>query len=518
MEDVGRYRVTRRIAAGGMAEVFEGVSLGTEGFQRRVAIKRMRAENAADPAFGRMFLDEANIASQLHHASIVAVVDFGVADGYPFQVLEFVDGLDTNRLLEASEAAGAPLPLPLALAICTDIAHALEHAHRAVGPDGRSLGIVHRDVSPGNILVSWSGDVKLTDFGIAFARGRMETTSAGLTKGTLLYMAPEQIMRGEIDGRTDLFGLGCVLHALTAGKSPLAAENAMADLIAGKPLPISRDLPDDVFDIIVRATKLSKSERFASAGAMASALGGALARRIDRDARTLMREWLDRLRPAAPPVTAGRLDALLVFDGQRKSKPPLGETVPPLEPEPTLDAPPHRRFSRWAMVATMAPVAAAAIAVAVWARDRDAAEGATIDAAPPSSLVTAPVVPAPPVATPELADAAPAAAITPDAGPVVATALPARPRPRPPAPRPTPPAPVAAASEATGVVTIGGRGALRAEILVDGARKGFAPRALTLPVGAREIVLVRPDGTRVSRTLDVHATHTGTSPLRWVVP
>src|SRR4029079_19783651 len=95
---------------------------------------------------------------------------------------------------------------------------ALEYAHGGAGPDGRSLGIVHRDVSPGNILVSWSGDVKLTDFGIAFARNRTETTSAGTTKGTLLYMAPEQIMRGDVDGRTDVFALGCVLHALVAGR------------------------------------------------------------------------------------------------------------------------------------------------------------------------------------------------------------------------------------------------------------------------------------------------------------
>src|SRR5262249_37451310 len=102
-----------------MAEVFEGVALGPGGFQRRVAIKRMRAENAADPSFGRMFLDEAHIASQLHHANIVAVLDFGVADGYPFQVMEFVDGVDAGRLLAMGRDAGAPLPVPLALAICT---------------------------------------------------------------------------------------------------------------------------------------------------------------------------------------------------------------------------------------------------------------------------------------------------------------------------------------------------------------------------------------------------------------
>src|SRR5512138_3276580 len=111
-----------------MAEVFEGVALGSEGFTRRVAIKRMRAENAAAPAFGRMFLDEARIASQLHHANIVSVLDYGVADGHPFQVLEFVDGVDVVRLCAMGHDAGRPLPVAVALAICTDIAHALDHA------------------------------------------------------------------------------------------------------------------------------------------------------------------------------------------------------------------------------------------------------------------------------------------------------------------------------------------------------------------------------------------------------
>ncbi len=294
-----------------MAEVLEGVAIGQHGFRRKVAIKRILREYTADPGFGRMFFDEAKIASQLHHANIVAVLDFGVSDGVPFQVLEFVDGVDASRLRDLGEAAGHPFPIELALAIATDVAHALEHAHAAIDDKGARLGIVHRDVSPANVLVAWSGDVKLSDFGIAFAHGRNEPTHAGQAKGTLLYMAPEQVLRGEIDGRTDLFGLGCALHTLCTGKSPLSVENAMADLIAGGTLALDPSLPEDVRAIVARATRLSRSERWASATEMADALGSALAARVTRDARTLMREWLTLVKPGPAPKRRGKLDGFL---------------------------------------------------------------------------------------------------------------------------------------------------------------------------------------------------------------
>ena len=139
-----------------------------------------------------------------------------------------------------------------------------------VDADGRALGIVHRDVSPGNVLVGWNGDVKLTDFGIAFARDRTAQTAAGHVKGTMAFMAPEQLMQGEIDGRTDLFALGCVLHLLLTGDSPLSGEHALADLVAGKPLTLAPGLAPDIQAILARATQLRRAERFADAGALRS--------------------------------------------------------------------------------------------------------------------------------------------------------------------------------------------------------------------------------------------------------
>jgi hypothetical protein len=414
--------------------------------------------------------------------------------------------------------AGVPMTAAMALAICTDIAHALEHAHGAADEQGRPLGIVHRDVSPANILVSWNGDVKLTDFGIAFARGRLETTSAGFTKGTLLYMAPEQIMHGAIDGRTDVFALGCVLHALIAGQSPLAGENAMADLISGKPLRVSRDLPDDVYDVVVRATRLLKEDRFATAGEMASALGKALARRIDRDARTMMREWMARLRPtvaAAPPAPAvGKLDGLLggnlVFDGLRKSLPP-GEVVAGPPPSETFQPAPRRRGML--VVAGVVPLLGAAVAIGVWTM-RGRAE-TKVDAAPIAVAAPPPIVT--PLASPEANPSpSPVDAGVADAAAVVIERP--RPRPRPAQQATEPPPPPPPRPTGNGVLAIGGGGALRAEILVDGQSRGFAPRVLTLPVGTHEVVLVRPDGARVERTVTVHASHTPSAPLRWEVP
>jgi serine/threonine-protein kinase len=503
LHDVGRYRVTRRIGQGGMAEVFEAVAAGPDGFERRVAVKRLLATHAHTPAFGRMFFDEAKIASRLHHAHIAAILDYGVDEaGHPFQVLELVDGVDVGRLVALGADAGAPLPVELALSICTDIAHALEHAHGAVDADGRSLGIVHRDVSPANILVSWSGDVKLTDFGIAFARGRLETTSVGVAKGTLLYMAPEQMMRGEVDGRTDVFALGCVLHSLVAGASPLAGESTMADLIAGAPLGLAPGLPADVREIVARATRLLRTERYASAGEMAGALGTALARRIATDPRSVMREWLTRLRPRTDAV--GRLDALLgvglVFSGVRATA--------GAQPTGTggIERPARRRFYRLQVAAALLPVAIGIGALAMWPRaEGGRGDGGGIgdgggggdgggigDGGGGGGLGR------------EI-DAAVVAAAVVDAG-VASAPRGHRPPPvRPPAP------------SGTGVVAVGGDGALRAEIIVDGESRGYAPKVLELAVGAHKVVLILPGGRQVERSVAVLPTHTPSAPLRVMV-
>ncbi len=382
----GRYRMLQRIGSGGMAEVLEAVAVGDHGFERRVAIKRLLP--GSDAARERMFIDEARIASQLHHANIVAVVDYGVADGQPFQVLEHIDGIDAHALLVR---AGGRLPVPIALHICAMVGHALEYAHTACDADGKPRGIVHRDVTPSNVLVAWTGDIKLTDFGIAFAHERVERTLDGRTKGTPLFMAPEQMLAGDIDARTDLFSLGCVLHALVTGKSPLSHEEQLLRLASGGELELDPALPDDVRVIVARATRYLRRDRHRDASELVAAITSALAARGASDPRTLLREWLRGHHAEAP--ARGRLDALLdvelvlastvdatrapagsdvrrftqVTEATRPDRPPAPESaiarasVPATAaPSPIASRPPRSRPRRWLLL-----VAAAAIAVAI---------------------------------------------------------------------------------------------------------------------------------------------------------
>ncbi|MFH0903422.1 MAG: serine/threonine-protein kinase [Pseudomonadota bacterium] len=313
---IGRYQIIRALGRGGMAEVLEAVAVGEDGFERRIAIKRLLSEYANDAAAGRMFLDEARIASCLHHANIVAMLDYGIADGTPFQVQELVEGVEVGKLKEMGQRANVEFSLQLALHLCLEVAHALDYAHTARDKEGRSLGIVHRDVNPSNILVSWGGDTKLADFGIALAKNRAERTAIGIAKGTILYMAPEQLLQSSIDPRTDIFALGCVLHTLTTGRSPLAGEGTLTKFLSTHELQLDASLPDDVRAIVARATCFCRNERYDTAAAIAKALADALASRLVSDGRSLLRVWLSPLRPEAASssgvkANGGALDSLL---------------------------------------------------------------------------------------------------------------------------------------------------------------------------------------------------------------
>ncbi|MCK6552712.1 serine/threonine protein kinase, partial [Myxococcota bacterium] len=228
-----RYRLGRLIQRGGTAELFEAWALGDGGFSRRVALKRLLEAHAADPALVDAFVDEANLTSHLHHANIVGVYDFGELDGRPFQILELVDGLDLAEVQAGLRTRGDAFPVEVALHVTAELAEALAYAHAASGADGAPLGLVHRDVTPENVLVSWAGDVKLTDFGIARAHERRARTTVNVVKGKAPFLSPEQL-RGElVDARADLFALGCLLHALVAGESPTADEARRRAVVAG---------------------------------------------------------------------------------------------------------------------------------------------------------------------------------------------------------------------------------------------------------------------------------------------
>ena len=205
---LGRYQIINKIASGGMAEVFLARAVGAMGFQRLVAVKLIHANFTRDSDFVKMFIDEARIAMHLHHRNIVQVFDLDQLHDTYFIAMEFVHGVNVYDLYEAIAAKNRWVDVSLALYIVAEVCKGLHFAHTRVGPDGRPMNIVHRDISPQNVLLSFEGEVKITDFGIATAAERLHQTAAGIVKGKYAYMAPERLEDQKVDGRVDVFAAG----------------------------------------------------------------------------------------------------------------------------------------------------------------------------------------------------------------------------------------------------------------------------------------------------------------------
>jgi serine/threonine protein kinase len=216
---LGKYEILRHIATGGMAEIFLARATGIEGFEKLVVIKRILPHLAVEPEITKMFLDEARIAATLHHSNIVQVFDIGAVDGQYFLAMEFLEGEDVSRIRRATRVARVALPLDHALNIVINACAGLHYAHERPGLDGKPLNIVHRDVSPQNVLVTYEGEVKLVDFGIAKASTRASAaTRVGTLKGKIRYMSPEQARSEPLDRRSDVFSTAIVLWELTTGR------------------------------------------------------------------------------------------------------------------------------------------------------------------------------------------------------------------------------------------------------------------------------------------------------------
>lgn len=265
----------RRIGGGGMAELYLARLDGPNRFVKPVALKLMHAHLLDTPEFVAMFMREARIAASLQHPQIVQVLDVGEEDGEYFLALEYVHGLDLRRVL--IDRRGVPLPLGAALRIVIDIATGLHHAHSLCDGSGRPLGIVHRDVSPSNILVAYDGAVKLTDFGIARMTAQTHVTATGSIKGKPGYMSPEQCLQDDIDARSDVFSLGVVLYELTTGRPAFPGEMiaAMNRVIDGRFTPpgqVVGGYPSALAMIVTRALAARAEHRYSSAAAFRAAL------------------------------------------------------------------------------------------------------------------------------------------------------------------------------------------------------------------------------------------------------
>jgi serine/threonine-protein kinase len=276
-----RYELLCPLAYGGMASVWLARFGGRLGFERLVVIKMILPQYSQDPRFQEMFLDEARIASRIEHANVARILDVGEHDGSYFMVMEWVDGDSLSKILRTAEHRKMRMPAGIALRICADAAAGLHAAHELQGRDGQPLGVVHRDVSPQNILVANSGATMVIDFGVAKARDRVsQETSAGQLKGKVRYMAPEQAVGSSLDRRADLWSLGAVLFELIAGVPPYDGPNEIATLhkltSGQKPAPLPPNTPAPLRAVIERALAFSSEHRYATALEMNLALEAAM--------------------------------------------------------------------------------------------------------------------------------------------------------------------------------------------------------------------------------------------------
>lgn len=279
---LGRYALFDEIAAGGMATVHLGRMLGPVGFSKTVAIKRLHPHLSRDPEFVSMFLDEARLAARIQHPNVVATLDVFAAEGEVFLVLDYVQGESLSHLLKATRIKGTRVSPRIVSSILVNALHGLHSAHEAQDEHGRQLGIVHRDVSPQNLLVGIDGVARVLDFGVAKAAGRLQSTRDGQLKGKLAYMAPEQIRGDEVDRRTDIYAAAVVLWEGLVGRRLAHGTNegqVLASVLAGGfPAP-SRAAPGvtaGADDIVLRGFALDRNQRFATAREMAIALERAL--------------------------------------------------------------------------------------------------------------------------------------------------------------------------------------------------------------------------------------------------
>ncbi|HEY6462332.1 MAG TPA: serine/threonine-protein kinase, partial [Polyangiaceae bacterium] len=276
------YELLGLVAHGGMANVWIARQRMKHGLETMVAVKTILPELSLDPAFQAMFLDEARIACRVDHANVARLLDVGEARGHAYIVMEYVAGESLSRLRRTMIRDGEVVPLAVALRVTSDLCAALHAAHELTDVEGQPLHVVHRDVSPQNVLLSDSGVVKLIDFGVAKARDRFAAeTSAGFAKGKARYMAPEQSEGGPIDRRADVWGAGAVLYELLAGRTPFDGPNDAAifrALLAGTaPVdPLPSTVREPVRVLVHRALERSPEARFPTARAMRDAIEDAM--------------------------------------------------------------------------------------------------------------------------------------------------------------------------------------------------------------------------------------------------
>jgi len=299
-----RYRITERVAAGGMAEVFRGVAESLQGFKKNIAIKRILPALTKNKKFVAMFLDEARLSLVLQHANIVQVFDIAHTDDTYFIVMEYVDGVDLKAIMEWRRKINRRIPIAHSLYMITEICKGLSYAHELLNPEtGKPLGIVHRDISPPNVLISKQGEVKVVDFGLAKATSQIETTDPGVVKGKMSYLSPEAARGEEVDASADIFAVGILLYEMLTGKRLFYGETdyQTVELVRNAKIPPIKpqnpQVEPELEDIVRKALAKRKEDRFQSPTDLQDALAQYSYSRglkvISRDISELVRQCLD---------------------------------------------------------------------------------------------------------------------------------------------------------------------------------------------------------------------------------
>lgn len=286
-QTLGRYELLTPIGRGGTAVVWAARPKGNRGLSGLVAVKIMLPHLSADPRFEQMFLREATIASRIHHANVCEILDLGEDDGVLFLAMQWIDGDSLATVMTALD--GVPPPIGPSVRLIADAGRGLHVAHGLHTEGGEPLGVVHRDVSPQNVLVTADGSAKIVDFGIAkAATGQEQTTLTGFIKGKVAYVAPEQINGAPVDARTDVFALGVILYELTVGTHPFRGATELATLLAiastdpaRRPSDVVASYPSDLEAVVTKAIEKDPAERYPSMAAMVAALDAFLEVRID---------------------------------------------------------------------------------------------------------------------------------------------------------------------------------------------------------------------------------------------
>ncbi|MGA9520864.1 MAG: serine/threonine-protein kinase, partial [Myxococcaceae bacterium] len=275
---LGKYRLYHHLASGGMGEVFLARHEGPAGFSKNVVVKRILSGIASDETFVTMFLNEARLAAMIEHPNVVQIFDLGLECDTYFIAMEYIHGRSLRQLRRRLRELQRPFPELLAARVCSQALQGLHYAHTLTDDEGNPLHIVHRDVSPDNVLIAFNGATKVVDFGIAKAAVNVSTTRAGSVKGKFAYMAPEQITGKGMDGRADVYATGVLLYELLSGQRPFNAtsEPGLIRAILMEPATPVREanpnIPDALNDVIMRAIARKPDDRFASAEEMSFAL------------------------------------------------------------------------------------------------------------------------------------------------------------------------------------------------------------------------------------------------------